>query len=187
MKVRIQYPMGSDPLPENLNQFWEEFFKSEDTRKPGEDIYHDVFDSPSLFPLQRRKETVRMMRTARKVAPTVVYEIGADKGGGLYHWCKCFPTLKRVIACEVRGTPYCDLFEKAFPHIDFLLIPASSYADSSVSAVAGWLGRDRINCLFIDGDKSGFLKDFDVYRPYVTSPGIIFMHDFRDEGPSALS
>ena len=53
-----------------------------------------------------------MLAIANKYSPTTIYEIGADKGGGLYHWCMSCPTVKHVIACEIRGLPYKELFEK---------------------------------------------------------------------------
>lgn len=169
------------PLPESLVPSFEEFFAEEHTRPAGQDVYHDVFNHGVLFPLQRQREMAAMMRRARSIAPRVVYEIGADKGGGLYHWCKSLPSVQRVICCEHRGTPYQDAFEKAFPHLDFLWLPASSYASATLRTVRKWLGPDLIDALFIDGDKSNFIKDFDVHRPLMRSGGIVFMHDIQDE------
>jgi len=161
-----------------------EFFESEDTRSPGEDSYQEVFDTPDFFPLQRKRELERMMQIGRSIVPKVVMEIGADKGGGLYHWCKSFTSVKRVIACEFRGTPYKDLFEAALPHLDFLWIEDSSYKEETVERVQKWLGDDKINCLFIDGDKNHFHTDFDRYLPSMSKPGIVFMHDVNDLGTS---
>lgn len=178
---RVRYPMGADPLPADLNEYFAKFFSSENTREPGEDIYPEIFDSPVLFPLQRREELRKMMQIARKYSPKIVYEIGADKGGSLYHWCKCLSTVRRVICCEIRGTPYRYLFEQAFSHIDFLWIPESSYADVEVERVKRWLDGDKIDVLFIDGDKSYFHVDFDCYHLMMNLSSVVFMHDIQDE------
>lgn len=173
-----------DPLPPNLVPCFEAFFAHEHTRTPGQDVYQAIFDDNTLFPLQRQRELATMMQIARGLSPKVVYEIGADKGGGLYHWCKCLPTVEKVICCEYRGTPYSDLFEKTFPHIQFLWLPQSSYAVGTVRHVRAWLGSDRIDALFIDGDKSHFFTDFERYLPMMQSHGVIFMHDIQDPAPS---
>jgi hypothetical protein len=159
------------------------FFADEARREPGLDLYPDVFETAYFFPLQRKGELAAMMRLARSVQPKVVMEIGADKGGGLYHWCKCLPSVQRVVACEVRGLPYAPLFEKKFPHLSFLWLHGSSYDPGNVRRVAEWLSGDQINCLFLDGDKGAFLDDFRAYVPLAN--GLVFVHDIQDPAPGA--
>lgn len=161
----------------------ENFFKTEEYREPGLDVYDDVFDVDMFLPLQRKRELAAMMRIARGYNPRVVYEIGTCDGGGLYHWCKSIIGIERVIATEVRGTPYQHEFEKAFPHIDFLWIGESSYASATVGRISKWLNGDKIDCVFIDGDKSMFDVDFDMMYPYMNSHSVAFMHDITDPAP----
>lgn len=156
-------------------------FKTESSREPGQDVYQDVFDSP-CYPLQRKDELEKMIQVARTVNPRVVYEIGTSRGGGLYHWCKCLPTVERVIACDVGGVPYRDVFEEIFPRLDFLWLVKSSWAKLTVNSVAEWLAGDTIDVLFIDGDKLHHTKDFDAYLPYVSKSGIVFIHDVNERG-----
>ena len=174
--------------PKGMTQEIEQFFLSEESRPAGLDSYDDVFSSHYFFPLQRRRELEKMMQIARSIAPKTVMEIGCDKSGGLYHWCKCLPSVQHVIACEIRGTPYANAFEKAFPKIEFLWLPQSSMGDA-IGSVDNWLAmrgsRVRIDCLFIDGDKSAFLKDFNAYLPMMNPQGIVFMHDVQDRPPMA--
>lgn len=169
-----------ESFPVQLLPCIESFFATESTRQPGQDSYPDVFSTSLFFPLQRQRELATMMRIARNYSPRVVYEIGADKGGGLYHWCKSLPTVERVIACEIRGTPYRHFFEQHFPHIDFLWIEESSFLPAVRAKVARWLGNDRLQALFIDGDKSNFATDFDTYREMMDKPSVVFMHDIQD-------
>jgi predicted O-methyltransferase YrrM len=172
-----------DPFPTDMLPCIADFFMSEETRQPGLDSYADVFNSPLFFPLQRVRELEKMICIARSAKPRIVMEIGADKGGGLYHWCKCLPSVERVIACEIRGTPYCDLFERYFPEIDFLWLPQGSMDWRSVEAVRKWLGKDTIDILFIDGDKGTFLTDFNHYVGEMKPGGVVFMHDVQDSPP----
>jgi hypothetical protein len=150
---------------------------------PSQDIYPEIFDTDLFFPLQRKTELAEMMREARKVRPRVVMEIGCDKGGGLYHWCMCLqPTISLVIGCEVKGTPYRNIFEEKFRTIDFLWRDRSSYASATVDSVYLALGSEKIDVLFIDGDKTATEKDFTAYLPLMSKRGIVFIHDVCEDG-----
>jgi len=144
-----------------------------------------VFETERMFPLQRKAELAAMLRKAHEYRPRCVMEIGADKAGGLYHWCKRMPELHYCVACEIRGTPYRRSFEAAFPHVDFLWVEASSYASTTVEAVRGWLAARgiKINVLFCDGDKCHAHHDIRLYEPMMSRPGVIFVHDILDEAP----
>lgn len=168
-----------ETFPDYLMPCLEKFFASDHERPSSLDIYDDVLNDPIFFPLQRRAEMIKMLAEARRINPTTIMEIGADKGGSLYHWCKCFDSVKRVIACELKGCPYNQLFEKAFPHIEFLWIPTSSYASATVRQVGNWLNerKSTLDVLFIDGDKSHMDIDFDCYKHYMSHNGIVFFHD----------
>lgn len=172
------------PFPEGMLFEIEHMLVRTKNLKPGKDLYEEVFDYSCVMPLQRKNELKQMMATARKLNPSVIMEIGADKSGGLFHWCKCLSP-KRVVACEIRGTPYSELFEEAFPQIDFLWLPESSYDPAVVQKVNHWLEMDSFDCIFIDGDKANFIADFNAYKVMVRAGGIVFMHDIKDESPGA--
>lgn len=172
------------PFPEGMMEQIEKFLSTDTQRIEGANIYHEVFSNPLMFPLQRQAELERMIQTARSVNPTTVMEIGSDKSGGLYHWCKCLPTVQNVIACEIRGTPYDRLFEKSF-HLNFFWMPGSSYNPRNVQQVELFLQlvRSKIDILFIDGDKTALEKDFLSYLPMMSRKGIVFVHDITDKVP----
>jgi hypothetical protein len=121
----------------------------------------------------------------RQRMPSTYMEIGADKGGGLWAWLWAFPSIERVIACEIRGTPYDRVFEEAFPHVQFLWLPESSLKGFVILDVQKSVQDRGIDVLFIDGDKAdwGFRKDFDAYRPLVRKGGTVFLHDITDKFP----
>ena len=182
------------PFPARMMPSIEHFFREvHPTLTPGQDVYPEVFASELFFPLQRPKELEAMIRLARGINPVTVAELGCDKGGGLYHWAMCLPTVENVIGCEIRGTPYRDVFEKAWgirdrmnpltAEKDFLWCPHSSL--NAVHDVRDWMDGASIDVLFIDGDKAGMLKDFDAYLPLMRRPGgVVFMHDVSDDMPA---
>jgi hypothetical protein len=199
------------PFPDAMMPDIAKFFREvHPTLKPGRGVYDEVFRTELFFPLQRKRELAKMLEVARGTGepcaqcggdggnpvndatcsacigtghfgPRVVMEIGADKGGGLYHWCM-MPSVRTVIASEIRGTPYMHLFEEAFPDIQFYWVQSSSYNATNVYRVLQFLGKRKLDVLFIDGDKAGMLRDFEAYHRMVDPAGVIFMHDVRDAG-----
>lgn len=176
-KPHPQYFCPDAPLPATLEADWQAFFDNEHRREAGHDCYQEIFDHNVLFPLQRSRELAAMMRIARSILPKTVMEIGADKGGSFYHWIKSLPSVRRAIACEIRGTPYDQLFTDAFPLHDLLFLPQPSRMPETLEDVQAFLGDDLIDCLFLDGDKCFFLEDFLAYLPLMRNGGIVFMHD----------
>ena len=171
------------PLPDGLVAEWTKFLVTDSERPTGEDMYLDIFNHGLLFPLQRSFECAAMIGTARKEIRSIrcVMEIGADKGGGFYHWVKGFPYVHKAIACEYRGVPYIPAFENAFPNVQFLGLPDSSYDSVAVGKVRKFLDGEQLDCLFIDGDKSGTSKDFEAYLPLMRPGGLVFIHDINAE------
>jgi hypothetical protein len=176
--------MSDGSFPAGMLAEWERFFADVHPRLlPGQDSYAEVFSAATFFPLQRRRELEAMVRIARTAEPVTVMEVGADKAGGLYHWCMCLPSVRRVIACEVRGTPYAGLFEQAFPRIAFHWMPCSSREPNAVLSLTSWLMRSGcgIDVLFLDGEKAAFGADFATYRPLLSGRAVVFMHDVVDQ------
>lgn len=173
------------PFPDGFMEHVYAFLKEDHKRPDGKDIYPEVFSNPLMFPLQRQTELMKMIQMARTANPKTIMEIGSDKAGSLYHWCKCFPNVKNVIACEIRGTPYADAFEEAFIGINFLWIPGSSYNRINSGRVTHFLldVGAKIDVLFIDGDKGALEADFHTYLPMMSPKGIIFVHDITDTIP----
>lgn len=172
------------PLPPELIQRWGTYLDTYPQRQFTQvETIESIYTHPLLFPLQRRREAHKMLNIGARECPKVIMEIGADKGGSLYHWC-LFPSVTTIIACEIRGTPYWREFNKAFPDIEFLWLQESSYNPLTVERVKRWLGKQTIDTLFIDGDKSYFDVDYKCYLPLMSRSGIIFFHDIQDSpGP----
>lgn len=169
--------MADAPFPAGLVPAWERLL-ADPARlvlDPDSGVCEAAFDDALIFPLQRKRELAKMLAIARRARPKTVMEIGADKGGGLLHWC-LLPTVELVVACEIRGCPYWDLLPRAFPHIHFAWMERPSLPAAAPPK--------PIDVLFIDGDKLGFVEDFDAYLPLMAPDGVVFMHDVRDREPA---
>lgn len=173
------------PFPEGMLAHWERFFSNKEqiSLDPKSGVCEAVFQDPLIFPLQRKEEMAQMLRIASSISPRIIFEVGSDKGGSVLNWC-LLPTVQVAIAAEIRGLPYADLFAEAFPDIKFLWLPDSSHDPLTVQQVQHFLNGDRIDCLFLDGNKAAYLKDFDAYLPLMDPQGIVFLHDIQDSpGP----
>jgi predicted O-methyltransferase YrrM len=164
------------PMPADMADRWRVFLVPPELRVE-EDSCPELFEHPTLFPLQRRRELEAMIRMARSISPRVVMEIGADKGAGFFHWLKCLPTVRGAIACEIRGTPYIPLFATAFPGVKLLAVEKSSLLEPTRDEIAAWLGAAKLDVLFIDGNKACVERDYQLYGPMVRPGGLIFIHD----------
>lgn len=169
-----------DPMPDWIVPNWTTFL-SEKRRPCNDGTFQELFDT-DLMPLQRRAEITKMINLLLDMSPPVrtIMEIGTDRGTTFYHWLRAFPNLKKAVGVEIRGVPFARLFEKAFPDVQFLWVPSSSYAPSTVAKVREFLGEDKLDYLFIDGDKSHFDTDFWLYRPMMADTGLMAMHDVFD-------
>ncbi len=174
------------PLPDNLCECWEKFLAQPHSS------YEDIFEDGLLVPLQRKAELrLTFEWTLRSLPQPQTYcELGADKGPSVYAWCKHVPSLRRVIACEIRGTPYAEQFEKAFPHIQFLWLPHSSYAPATISQAQMWLAfRDNahIDVMFFDGDKTRCDTDWIYWQGMLAPNAVVLVHDIVPAGKGGNS
>jgi len=182
--------MRDADFPEGMLAEWAAIFDSKHSQRNRRSfsLADEVFKWSCTMPLQRRRELMAMMGIAATIDPRIVMEIGCDKGGTLLHWIICHPNVRKVIACEFRGCPIKELFEKQFPDVEFLWLEESSYAPPAAEKVKAFLGGEKLDVVFIDGDKSAFRKDFDIYSPMVRLGGLVFMHDVYDRsGRSACA
>ena len=162
------------PWPAGMMEEIESILSRHHEWPDGLDSYDALFESGTFFPLQRRRELEAMMRRCRSINPKTVMVIGADKGADVFHFVKCLPSVQKVIACEIRGTPYAELFSRYFPKVDFLFMPVGSRDGIALHEVAK-IGN--IDALFIDGDKNAFKEDFETYRRFMLPGGVVLMHD----------
>lgn len=173
------------PFPPEMMPCIEAFFKDVHPHlTPGLDLYPEVFETSLFFPLQRKEEMRRMIQIARSINPRTVMEIGADKGGGVYHWCQCLPTIERMVVNEIRGVPYLKVFQDNFDHLGFCWFDGGSRDREVLNLAYSYLKRDPIDVLFIDGDKTKMVEDFDAYLSLMNKQkGIVFIHDVQDREP----
>ena len=158
-----------EPFPDWLVPAWREFLAAPSM---------DRMFNTNMHPLQRRREMERMIALAnRRVLPkpTRLVEIGADKAADIWVWLTLCPSLTHVVVNEIRGTPYREVLQAHFHKVRFLWVDGTS--EGRAEEVRRWLPDGKADVIFIDGDKSGFVRDFLEYGPLVRNGGAVLMHD----------
>jgi cephalosporin hydroxylase len=116
---------------------------------------------------QRYKETefaVLLKEFVYYIEPETYLEIGLRSG---YIFNQMSPLVKRAVGCDIKLRP--EVIKR--PNVEL-------YEMSSVDLAKIWKGS--IDLLFIDADhrKECVLRDFDLFRPFVTDYiGVIALHD----------
>ena len=165
-------------------------------RRGGDDISRlfDVpfaFRGPGLFniisPSQVKDEVRFLFDAVRGLDPKCVVEIGTDKGGTLYLWCKAARKDALVVSLDLpnrlhylpwRRKFYCAFAKKGQ---DLRFLPGDSHAGRTFDLLKRMLGGVPIDFLFIDGDHTyeGVKQDFLMYFPLVRESGLIAFHDIQ--------
>ena len=120
--------------------------------------------------------------------PKIICEIGTDKGGTFYLWCKASSRNSTIISIDLpQRANYSEKrrnFYKLFKNSTcqkIKFIAGNSSSNKTEKEVLEVLNGELIDFLFIDGDHTykGVKNDFDVYSKYVKKGGLIAFHDIR--------
>jgi len=137
--------------------------------------------------LQVRSEIIALARAVADLKPRNILEIGTARGGTLLIWASI--ASERVISCDLRdmripGELYTQ-FSPTTSKCRITLMSGDSHDDQFVQRVAGELGGDKVDMLFIDGDhrEAGVEQDYENYRQFVRPGGIIAFHDIVENQP----
>ena len=115
-------------------------------------------------------------------------EIGTAKGGVFYTLCQSALPKAKVISMDLPGGEFGGGYSaedavryKAFGREGQKLcfIRKDSHGKESLNDAKKFLGDDKLDLLFIDGDHTyeGVKKDFEMYSPLVRVGGLIAFHD----------
>jgi cephalosporin hydroxylase len=152
----------------------------------GMGLYH------TIWAVQVESEIDELFDIVKKANPSVICEVGTDRGGTLYHWSKVVDPDGLIISIDLPRTYRKSLnrffrstfFEKK----DIHFVRENSQSLECQERVRRILDGRPIDFLFIDADHSyeGVKKDFELYAPFVRASGMIAFHDILDNGVDRL-
>jgi len=149
------------------------------------------FESKGLYRVdlvQVREEIVALVKAVDAIKPLTILEIGTLNGGTLLLWSNI--ASKRAISCDLTVSKYRnELYTHFSPKnsgCEVLTLEGNSHDQSFRKTVSDTLNGELVDFLFIDGDHTevGAEADFDDYRAFVKSGGIIAFHDIVKKQPT---
>jgi cephalosporin hydroxylase len=132
-------------------------------------------------PNQIRSEVTQLLHVVAPRRPRRLLEIGSQGGGNLFLLSKVAALDAKILSIDLNFTPvqmaaYPSL---AAPTQRLTCFKGDSSSPEMLQRVNAWLGGDRLDFLFIDGDHSlaGVSADYRIYAPLVAPGGLIAFHD----------
>lgn len=137
------------------------------------------------------------------ISPKNVLEIGSYYGSSLHHWLYYSVEGARVVSIDLPirmfcgpQDPRCEIQENAianewktwtkYKNNKLHLIQDMSQKESTLDAVKGLFGDEKLDFIFIDGNHmyEAVKMDLEIYSKLVRSGGIIALHDigYAEEG-----
>jgi len=138
--------------------------------------------SSTIFELlQKRLEILELLEIIGQREPRYICEIGGSRGGTLFLLAHVAVHNARLMSID---TNYNQSQIRAYRYLGqrrqrITSLRANSHDAATLRAVEEWLGGERLDVLFIDGDHSlrGVQSDYQMYAPLVRSGGLIAFHD----------
>ena len=137
---------------------------------------------------QKITELMPLLSLLKKRKLKTVVEIGTEKGGTFYLWCKVSEPDALIISIDLPGGPFGGGYTlkdvKKFKTYgkkkqELCFLRKDSHKLLTKKKLLQILKDRKIDLLFIDGDHrySGVKKDFRMYSPLVKKNGLIVLHD----------
>jgi predicted O-methyltransferase YrrM len=138
---------------------------------------------------QKYKEILELITFIRnKPVPRNILEIGTDQGGTFWLWCQLAADNGKIISID-KPLPFhtdefidqqkkrLESYKKTGQSLFF--IGEDSHSQEAEEKLLSFLGDDRLDIIFIDGDHTfeGVCDDFERYRKYLKDGGMIVFHD----------
>jgi predicted O-methyltransferase YrrM len=146
------------------------------------------FSISQLLAMQKRQEALGLIERVRRLAPSVILEIGTAGGGSLVLLCSAAPSNATLISVDLprclggyhwTKVPLYRSFARRQQKLH--LVRGDSHADATFGEVCLHLRNRPVDFLLIDGDHryEGARRDFQLYSPLVRPGGVIAFHDIR--------
>jgi cephalosporin hydroxylase len=144
---------------------------------------HFTFSRRFFGAHQIEAEITGLLEWASARSPRRVCEIGTAMGGTTYLLGQSLPSVERLLGVDVfvRRRQRLQFFSR--PHQRLTFLEGSSYAPDTISRVRDYMGGEKLDLLFIDGDHTfqGVASDFKLYRHFVKDGGVIVFHDIVED------
>jgi cephalosporin hydroxylase len=138
-----------------------------------------------------------MLLFVQTIRPSVVVEVGTDKGGTMWGLAHMMEPGGLIVSIDLPhdyvNIPGREEMMRRECPVNSEFIVGDSHSDRTMSLLEGYLQGRSIDFLFVDGDHSyaGSRMDFDMYSPLIRKGGWMGWHDTnpcitKDHGASVV-
>ena len=138
-----------------------------------------AFAKKHFPPCQIDSEILSFLEWLNTWSPEVIVEIGVARGGNTYLLTHCASSVRKIVGVDLFARNQRALKALAKPPIALNFVSGMSSAEATCRRVREFLGDEKIDLLFIDGDHSyqGVMADFNSYCGLVKKNGWVAFHD----------
>jgi autotransporter strand-loop-strand O-heptosyltransferase len=139
---------------------------------------------------QNKNEIIDLVNFLKDKSIKNVLEIGSDRGGSFYLWCKTIDSGGKKISVDLPmvrfGSNDYSVKERNKKMVtwsnNIFIIEGDSHKEETLLQVEKILNGEEIDLLFIDGDHTyeGVKKDYEMYSKLVSNNGVIVFHDIKN-------
>lgn len=146
----------------------------------------------SITPIQHPGELQELLSVIDDRDPDTIVEIGTDRGGTLYIWCRATDA-RIIVSCDINysqieNSTLSYRNRRSFYHNftdegDIYFVEGNSHERDTFEKIADIVPDSGVDFLFIDADHSyeGVRRDFELYAPIMANDGVIALHDIRHD------
>jgi cephalosporin hydroxylase len=135
---------------------------------------------------QKIRELTQLIALLRGRELNVIVEIGTDRGGTLYAWCRLAQPDATIVSIDLPGAAFSrgpsdrvslETSRRKAQTLHFVF--GDSHDPATYDQVTEILGGRTVDFLMIDGDHTydGVKRDFELYSALVRAGGLIALHD----------
>lgn len=150
---------------------------------PGKYSGHGIYSSISME--QERKSIKNLARTVNKQNPRTILEIGSNKGGSFYLWCRYIGNAELLVSLDLsipgrRG----EFFQQFSKKKNIKYIEGDSQNEQTYYLVKDSLDGRHLDFIYIDASHKykNVKSDFERYRKLIKGDGIVGFHDISHPG-----
>lgn len=146
----------------------------------------------SITPIQHPDELRELLLVIDDVNPDTIVEIGTDRGGTLYVWCRATEA-RTVVSCDINynrieNSTISYHNRRCFYHNftdegNLYFVQGNSHQRNTFERITDVIPGSGVDFLFIDADHSyeGVRRDFELYAPIMADDGVIALHDIKHD------
>jgi len=182
---RRNVPLASSPVPLDVVELARALGQRSTGLRDLEQLVDLAFRYGGIAPNQNRGEILGLLEMLREMQPQRLCEIGSADGGTLFLLSRIAQPNARIFSIDLNNdATRTESFRLLVqPGQQLTCAQGDSHQQEIFQQFQRWLGKDKLDFLFIDGDHTyeGVACDHRMYGPHVRPGGFVAFHDITPD------